>query len=400
VSILVDGLYLSLGLHRACEHFAFSSIETQSLLTLYSFLYRYSGDSRIVDEYTMGKYDSNACNTLSSHWASFITESDFEQIAAAGLNFVRIPIGYWAIDSTHTYYCKGNQLEYLQKAVDWARSNGIKVMIDLHGAVGSQNGFDNSGKKGALNWYTQQSYMDRTVAVIKTLAQTFQDDTDTVVIIELLNEPLTTAGPSNALSFTNSYYKAGYNAVRYLSGSTATNFAIAIHDGFQSLSYWANKFQPPTYQQVILDTHIYTVFNNNQVAMSQSARANYYCSLKSNIASSNTHLYTLSGEWTMAPTDCAKYLNGRGIGARYDGSFPGSTKVGSCSGKTGAASKFTPAYISYLKNMFDTQRHVYEAGIGWIMWTWTTESAGDWDYKRGLKYGYITKNLDSNSVTC
>lgn len=27
------------------------------------------------------------------------TEQDFAQIAAAGLNFVRIPIGYWAIET-------------------------------------------------------------------------------------------------------------------------------------------------------------------------------------------------------------------------------------------------------------------------------------------------------------
>lgn len=103
-------------------------------------LYDNTGDSRVIDEWTMGQYVSDACSRLSSHWASFITQSDFNQIAAANLNFVRIPIGYWAIDSTHGNYCKGSQLSYLKKAVTWARSAGIKVMIDLHGAPGSQNG--------------------------------------------------------------------------------------------------------------------------------------------------------------------------------------------------------------------------------------------------------------------
>lgn len=256
-------------------------------------------------------------------------------------------------------------------------------------------GFDNSGKKGLLNWFTQSSYSTRAKTVVQTLAQTFSGDADTVVAIELLNEPLTTSGPSNALSFTNDYYNNAYYAVRYPSGNTASNFAIAIHDGFQSLSYWANKFQPPNYQQVILDTHIYSVFTNAQVAYTQSQRSNYYCSQSNNIVTSNTHLYTLVGEWTMAPTDCAKYLNGRGIGSRYDGGFSGSTRIGSCTNKTGSGSNFSNSYKAYLKQMFDTQRKVYEKGIGWIMWTWKTEQAADWDYQKGLHYGYITTNLDS-----
>lgn len=58
-------------------------------------LYDNTGDSRVVDEYTMGQYVSNACSRLQSHWASWITADDFRQIKAAGLNHVRIPIGYW-----------------------------------------------------------------------------------------------------------------------------------------------------------------------------------------------------------------------------------------------------------------------------------------------------------------
>ncbi|UZJ57547.1 hypothetical protein CBS101457_006867 [Exobasidium rhododendri] len=361
-------------------------------------LYDDTGDSRVIDEWTFGQYISDVGSRLESHWSSFITQDDFKQIAAAGLNHVRIPIGYWAVDNTHGNYYKGSQLSHLQSAVGWARTYGLKVMIDLHGAPGSQNGFDNSGKKGALNWFTQESYKTRAKTAVQTLAQTFASSTDTVTIIELLNEPLTTSGPSNALSFTQDYYNNAYYAVRYPSGSTVSNFAIAIHDGFQPLSVWANQLQPPNYQQVILDTHIYSVFNNDQIALSQSNRANYYCSQRSNIATSQTHLYTIVGEWTMAPTDCAKYLNGRGIGARYDGSMAGSTKKGSCASKTGSGANFSTFYKSYLANMFDTQRNVYETGSGWIMWTWKTEQAADWDYQKGLQYGYITSNLNSKGA--
>ncbi|KAG5641066.1 hypothetical protein DXG03_006270 [Asterophora parasitica] len=106
-------------------------------------LFDNTGDSRIVDEYTFGQYQdrTKALNTLRNHWDTFITENDFRDIAAAGLNHVRIPIGFWAYEvNGGEPYIQG-QLPYLQKAIDWAGKYGIKVIVDLHGAPGSQNGF-------------------------------------------------------------------------------------------------------------------------------------------------------------------------------------------------------------------------------------------------------------------
>src|SRR6266511_1231697 len=47
-------------------------------------------------------------------------------------------------------------------------------------------------------------------------------------------------------------------------------------------------------------------------------------------------LWLVVGEWSPAAHDCAKSLNGRGLGSRYDGTFPGSSRVGSCVGLTGS----------------------------------------------------------------
>lgn len=89
----------------------------------------------VVDEYTFCETlgSTEAYNRLSSHWSSWIQESDMYSIAAAGMNFVRIPIGYWSvpgIDSTP--YVQG-AYDYLGAACDWAAGAGLKVMIDLHG---------------------------------------------------------------------------------------------------------------------------------------------------------------------------------------------------------------------------------------------------------------------------
>ena len=73
-------------------------------------------------------------------------------LSAAGLNHVRIPIGFWAYDvSGGEPYIQG-QAAYLDQAIGWARDNGLMVILDLHGAPGSQNGFDNSGRRGSEQW--------------------------------------------------------------------------------------------------------------------------------------------------------------------------------------------------------------------------------------------------------
>jgi glucan 1,3-beta-glucosidase len=88
-----------------------------------------------VDEYNLCRnLGRDACySVLSRHWASFYTPADFQAIAAAGLNHVRIPIGYWAVNpQPGDPYVQG-QLEYFDKAVQWARDAGLKVWVDLHG---------------------------------------------------------------------------------------------------------------------------------------------------------------------------------------------------------------------------------------------------------------------------
>ncbi|KAG6865771.1 hypothetical protein C0991_011968 [Blastosporella zonata] len=98
-------------------------------------LFDNTGDSRIVDEYTFGQYQNHATalGVLQNHWNTWITEADFQAIAAAGLNHVRLPIGYWAFDVSGGEPFIQGQLPYLAKAVNWGSKYGIKVIIDLHG---------------------------------------------------------------------------------------------------------------------------------------------------------------------------------------------------------------------------------------------------------------------------
>jgi glucan 1,3-beta-glucosidase len=171
-----------------------------------------------------------------------------------------------------------------------------------------------------------------------------------------------------------------------------SNTIVLIHDAFKGLAYW-NDFMTggdAAWPGVAMDVHIYQMFSDGEVARSDDQHIQVACSQGS--ALSSFHLYTIVGEWTPAPTDCAKYLNGRGRGARYDGSFDGSEFVGVCAAKTGSGATFSPDYKTFLRKYWEAQTITFEKGAGWVQWTWKAEQADDWSYQAGLMYGWIPMN--------
>jgi aryl-phospho-beta-D-glucosidase BglC (GH1 family) len=236
-------------------------------------------------------------------------------------------------------------------------------------------------------WQSNQTNIARTDAIIKQIASMFASQVDVVPIIAPLNEPAGYYG-SSVLTPLRQYYYDSYGNIRYPHGtSTQSNTVVLLHDAFQPLSYWNGFETTPNFQGVAMDTHIYQVFSNADVQMSWQSHIDTACGTQSTL--SNFDLWLMVGEWSPAVTDCATYLNGRGYGARYDGSYPGSTYVGSCTGLTGSASTFSSSYMTFLRQFWEAQVISYEKSNGWLMWTWKTESADEWSYLAGLQNGWI-----------
>ncbi|KAJ5894101.1 hypothetical protein N7495_005792 [Penicillium taxi] len=336
-----------------------------------------------VDEYSLcAVLGADQCRSvLSQHWGSFINEDDFHQIASAGMNHVRIPIGYWAFEHLDGDTYVDGQLQYLDSAVGWARSAGIKVLIDLHGAPGSQNGFDNSGKRGAIQWQ-QGDTVEHTKNAIDALAKRYAGDVDVVTAIEALNEPSIPGGVNE--DGLKQYYYDTWGLARQYSQDTT----IVLHDGFTPTESWNGFMSESTgVWFVMMDTHHYEVFESGLLALDVHAHASTACGFAgAHIQTSDK--WTVVGEWTGAMTDCAKYLNGKGIGSRYDGSYPGSSALGSCEGKSvGSVDGLSQDDRNNIRQFIEAQLDAFEKGSGWLYWTWKTEGAPEWDMKAQLASG-------------
>lgn len=321
----------------------------------------------VIDEYTycetLGKDEAEA--RLQQHWKSWFTEDDFALMAEYGLNLVRIPIGYWSIlPIDGDPYVQG-AYEYLGQALDWAHNHGLNVMIDLHGAQGSQNGFDNSGRRGGISWLQGDS-----LTHTKNVLNKIRDDHaghPAVIAVELINEPF---GPSLDMGVVRQFYMDGWGNLE------SSHVAIAIHDAFVGVNSW-NDFGSGMWA-LLLDTHHYEVFDNGALQMGIQDHISTACSFGASMAANNK--WTFAGEWTGGYTDCAKWLNGRGIGARYDGTYYAngqtSSHIGSCDGKfTGTVADLGLADHNNIKSFIQAQITGFEKAAGWVFWTWHTESA-------------------------
>jgi glucan 1,3-beta-glucosidase len=318
----------------------------------------------IIDEYTLTQAlgaDAAVDQVLRPHWENWVKLSDFEKIRDSGFNLVRIPVGFWAFDNADTPYAKG-AADFLEQGVNWASKVGIKVIIDLHGAPGSQNGFDNSGQKMTTPGWQQGNTVDRTLAVLRQIQEKYAsaDYDNTVAAIEALNEPL---DPSLNADVTRQFHRDAYGNQRVVSQSRVFMF----HDGFQNVNSY-NGFLTPSdanAQWVAVDHHEYSCFTDDLVAMQPWQHRQHVCN--NAYVYSGSDKWSIVGEWSGAMTDCAAALNGYGIGARYDGTYPGSTYHGSCENRN-FIETWTQELKDDVRGFIEAQLETFERNTnGWYV---------------------------------
>lgn len=83
---------------------------------------------------------------VARHRSSFIVESDFKWLRQVGrADAVRLPVGFWCLEEHAAGTAFSPTYAYVDQAFDWAETHGLGILLDFHGASGSQNGRDHSG---------------------------------------------------------------------------------------------------------------------------------------------------------------------------------------------------------------------------------------------------------------
>jgi glucan 1,3-beta-glucosidase len=381
-----------------------------------SFFARYN-QKEVIDEYTLcQKLGGSAPSTLEPHYSAFVNFQTFADIRAAGFDHVRIPFSYWAVT---TYdgdpYVKQISWRYLLRAIEWARQNGLRVNLDLHGLPGSQNGWNHSGRQGVIGWLNGTDGTlngQRSLDIHGQLSTFFGQPRykNIVTMYGLANEPrMTGLDTSLVLDWTT-------KAVSQIRKNNVSAIII-FGDGFMGLDNWQGKLQMD--DRLLLDVHQYVIFNTDLLQMTHSKKLTFACAgWQAQMTRSQNKATgfgpTMCGEWSQADTDCALNLNNVGMGNRWQGTLmtgntstevlqpfcPLKTSSCDCTSANADPSKYSDAYKRWLLDFATAQMESFEYGWGWFYWTWQTENAVQWSWKLGAKAGILPKTVWDRSFSC
>lgn len=386
-------------------------------------LFDYDEDLGIIDEWTLCTYLGAACSsTLEKHYSSFVDESTFAEIADAGLDHVRIPFSYWAVQTYDTDpYLFRTSWRYLLRGIEWARKYGLRINLDLHGLPGSQNGWNHSGHQGAIGWFNGTNgtlNVERSIDVHDRLSTFFAQDRYANIISHygLANEPrMTVISPTEVINWTETVY------ARVRANGLNNKTIVVFGDGFRGLDNWQGEMSGYG-DGLALDVHQYVIFNNNQIVYNHTEKVNYACEgwTQQTEESMNTTTGfgpTLIAEWSQADTDCAYNLNNVGWGNRWTGTYdtgnasdplqaltprcPTEDDSCSCTSANSDPSSYSDDYKQFLLYFASAQMDSFETGWGWWYWTWWTSSGStQWSYKRGLAAGILPAKAYDRSFSC
>lgn len=385
-----------------------------------SFFEKYDASMGVVDEWTLMHHLKSteeheaASQLLENHYATFVTEDTFKEIREAGLDHVRIPIGFWAVRTwKEDKFLPQVSWRYLLRGIEWARKYGIRVNLDLHSVPGGQNGWNHSGRQGVLKWMNGKTGFlngEKALEIHTSLATFFAQDRykNVVTMYGLVNEP-------NMMSLdtrnVNQWTEIAYHLVR----DKGYEGVISFGDGFLGVDSWQGVFEQSEFPIMALDVHEYTIFDMGLIQMSHAQKIAYVCSswsdqMKRSSDSDIGHGPTFVGEWSQADNDCTLYLNDVGAGTRWEGTLHGGVQAChgnhncTCSESNQDPSLYSPAYKKFLLDFAEAQMQVFESEGAWgsFYWAWDTEQieSSQWSYKKGRDAGILPWVAYERSFSC
>lgn len=376
-----------------------------------------------VDEYTLGQLlrsspggIATATRYMERHWETFLSYDDLKTLKENGVTHLRIPLGYWIRGKEGLSVIEGEPYipggwKYFVRAANWCRELGLTVWADLHGAPGSENGFDNSGQYlGASicdGWSGRPDRVQRTLDILTDLVGGVLEDgiDDVVTGFGVLNEPFNC---DNAV--LRKYYNDAFAMIRKILGEGT---AVFVGDSFKSWTFNDGEFwlDPEIHHDTYLDSHPYHVFFEQGRSFTPRQHIAYVCRHDSLSTTDCCYedgegkqipskgISRLTGEWSVAydvlPTAMTPHLM---KGIAKDGVAPLLNRTLSVPRK------------EFLRNFAEAQMVAYEAAVsggissGWLFWNFKMEGGAfvEWDFLRGLREGWMPPipepNISSESL--
>ena len=308
------------------------------------------------------------------HRSEYITERDFTTIKRIGMNTVRIPVPYFIFGDRPPFI---GCIEELDKAFAWAEKYDIRILIDLHTAPLSQNGFDNGGICGVCRWSQTPDEVEFVLKVLEKLAERYGKRKGLFGITPI-NEPITEemwntmkvqerykpvdpelakGSAPNTLEFLRDFYTRAYDRMR---AKMDEDKYVVFHDAFM-LKAWKDFVTDTHFKNIMLDTHQYLMVAE---ALGCAQNLNSYIDYIQNnyardIAEVQEYVPIVCGEWCL--------FNSAAVGMDTKGGQTSFNGVEMSDGNTGISEEEKKHLYEQLAH---AQLAAWEKGSGYFYWSY------------------------------
>ncbi|KAI0794402.1 glycoside hydrolase superfamily [Fomes fomentarius] len=376
-------------------------------------------------------YPDTVDEKFDKHWSTWFNHNDVDALAEAGINTVRIPLGYWIVEALvnrKTEFFPRGGIFHLQRGVKALKTAGIAVILDHHALPGAQavNQQFTGRCTDDVQFYTPYNYQRAlTWTAVMTAISHLDPDFASVFAIEAVNEPLMDASQTPGYGEFQKNFVETMRAVEYILGvgdpisemdqgheSSASNVTAAFSDVAQGSNRLNRQVAEALLASVPILADLSTKLNfrldlhgitrRKEPLVANFMDVNWQHNNPPNPADAaigpmgyDNHLYYSFGGVADA-NELAYMISICNLRRVENDAALGDTPL--WFGEWALPTQFS-ASDEFLFKWADAQKLEYSKGRGWIFWNFKTEIsalAGDtarqWSYFEGLRRGYLTKD--------
>ncbi|RMZ90711.1 hypothetical protein DV736_g2045, partial [Chaetothyriales sp. CBS 134916] len=310
-----------------------------------------------------------ADSAFATHWDTWVTQEDINEIASYGLNTVRVPVGFWIKEDLiqdGEFYPRGG-LQYLDRLMGWCSDAGLYIILDLHASAGVQaieqqftgHILSDPGFYTSFNYERALEFLEwMTERVHTTIAYR------NVGMIEVLNEPVhDSKHRTQAADMVRNFYPPALDRIRAVESKVSVASPQQLHVQYMSATWGSGD--PTTY---LNDTHFTSLDDHRYLKWDTSVTRTRDGYLQAACNDDNGDVVV--GEWSLAIADS--------VAERADFSITNATTE----------------LIDWYQQYWAAQANAYEKGVGWVFWSWKCDKIGGvdewrWCYQSAVKAGAI-----------
>jgi len=256
----------------------------------------YNDDYSLNNSLTSRFGAAGAQTVINAHQDAWLAPGDLDNIAATGMNFIRVPIGwnnFLNLDGTW----KASPWTKIDWVIEQASARGMYVLIDLHTVPGGGCPWGSCGRIGPNpnGFWGSATYQNWTEDIWKAIATRYNGNAG-VAGYDLINEPLIDYGEdADDVAQKSDYYDRLYDAVRAIDSN---------HTIFLGAFFGLNAIASPStygWTNVVYEYHPYDMPNSKDWTAQNQLVSNELAGLPAKLSTPGVPI--LYGEYSLYYND-------------------------------------------------------------------------------------------------